>query len=150
MSLWITPADLGPFADIPPAKAQAMIDDAVASATTHVPELTSAVLSFEQGAQVLAVLRRAILRWNEQGNGAFTQQQATGGPFGQSWTTDTRQKASKGIFWPSEIAELQQIVATGAAGRAFSVDLAVPTSGTVLADRPDLAFQYDSLPEGYQ
>lgn len=145
--MWITPADLAPFADIEQAKASAMIDDAEATAIALVPALRTALLDIDQLAAVKAVLRRAILRWHEQGSGAFTQQQETAGPLSLSWTADTRQKASKGTFWPSEVASLEEIV--GATTKtAFSIDLAIPTGGNTLTDRPDLAFQYDSLDPG--
>lgn len=145
--MWITPADLAPFAEIDLAKASAMIGDAEATAVTLVPALRTVMLDVDQLSAVRAVLRRAILRWHEQGSGAFTQEQETAGPLSHSWTADTRQKASKGIFWPSEVASLEQIIGTG--GRhAFSIDQVPPTAGQALADRPDLAFQYDSLDAG--
>jgi len=139
--VWITPTDLAPFADISLEKAQAMIDDAEATAISLVPALTTVQLTIDQAAGVRAILRRAILRWHEQGSGAFTQEQETAGPFSHQWTADTRQKASKGIFWPSEVASLEQIV--GAGGRhAFSIDQAQPAGGAVPAMPADLLSRY--------
>lgn len=104
----LTPTDLAPFADIPDTKAQAMIDDATAMATLVAPCLASdsgVTLSASQEGTVRAVLRRAVLRWNEVGTGAVSQ--STSGPFSQS--VDTTRVASKSLFWPSEIADLQAV-----------------------------------------
>lgn len=146
--MWITLADLAPFADIDPVKAQAMIDDAEATAIMLVPALGDLPVSeFRKHDALRAILRRAILRWHEQGSGALTQQQETAGPLSLSWTADTRQTGSRGIFWPSEVAAMEEIVGANTK-TAFSIDLAIPTGGNMLADRPDLAFQYDSLDPG--
>lgn len=103
----LTPADLEPFATIPEAKALAMIADALAMATRAAPCLAdeSVFLSPAQEAAVMAILRRAVLRWNDVGTGAITQQ--TAGSFSQS--VDTTKTASKSLFWPSEINDLQDI-----------------------------------------
>lgn len=114
----ITPEDLEPFAEIDAPKAQAMIDDALADASRVAPCITSDDLTPEKVAQFKAVLRTAILRWNEAGSGALQQQVA--GSF--SITTDTRQ-APRGRFWPSELDALREICRPdGAHGRAFEVD----------------------------
>lgn len=64
-----------------------------------------------QTKQVRAVLRTALIRMKDEGSGSV--QQTTAGPFGQ--TIDTRQPR-RGLFWPSELAELRSIcaLATGA------------------------------------
>lgn len=119
---YIDPTDLTPFADIDPVKAAAMIDDAVAQAILVAPCLaTEADLDANQVAAVKAVLRGAILRWNDSGSGAFTQQQA--GPF--QVTHDTRQ-ARRSLFWPSEIDQLQAVctAVNGGTSGAFSIDTA--------------------------
>lgn len=112
----LTPDDLAPFATIEAAKAQAMIDDALALAARVAPCITSADFAHEAAAR--AILRGAILRWNEAGTGAMQQQ--TSGPF--SHTIDTRQQR-RGMFWPSEISQLQELCRDGdPTGQAFSVD----------------------------
>ena len=114
---YITPEDLAPFATIEAAKAAAMIADAEAMAASVAPCLAdaSAVLESAQLNVVRAILRRAVLRWNEVGTGAVTQQSA--GPFQQS--LDTTRSAPKSLFWPSEIADLQQVCKS--TGEASSV-----------------------------
>lgn len=120
---YLTAADLEPFADIEPAKAQAMIDDAVAQAILVAPCLADEdELTDHQKAAVKATLREAVLRRNDAGSGAFRQE--TIGPFTASH--DTRQ-GRKPMFWPSEIAALESIckAVTGESGtQAFSIDTA--------------------------
>lgn len=116
--------DLTPFATIDPVKATAMIDDAMALAARVAPCIT--LSSFEYAAAAKAILRGAILRWHEAGTGAVQSQ--TAGPFGQ--TLDTRQ-VRRGMFWPSEIIELQGLCGDAEPVGAFSVDT-VPTSGAIV------------------
>lgn len=112
----LTPADLDPFADIAYDKATAMIDDALALAARVAPCITEA--TFEHEAAARAILRGAILRWHEAGSGAFQQQ--TAGPFGIG--IDTRQQR-RGMFWPSEITQLQDLCRDAdLQGQAFTVD----------------------------
>jgi len=119
----ITVDDLTPFAQIDAAKAQAMIDDALALAARVAPCITDPAFAYPDAAK--AILRGAILRWNEAGTGALQAQQA--GPFGQ--TVDTRQQR-RGMFWPSEITELAKLCADSAAsGRAYEVDTAPAGAG---------------------
>jgi len=113
---FLTPEDLAPFATIDPVKAQAMIDDAEAMAVLAAPCITAD--GFAHAAAVKALLRGAVLRWNEAGTGALQAQ--TAGPFGQ--TLDTRQER-RGMFWPSEIAQLQAFCASGT---SYTVSLAGP------------------------
>lgn len=118
----ISSGDIAPFADIPSEKLALMIEDAVASAVLAAPCLgDEASLTDQQRAAAKAILRAAILRWNESGTGAFQQQ--TAGQF--SVTTDTRQQR-RGMFWPSELEQLQKVCASAAAaGRgAFVIDTA--------------------------
>lgn len=126
----LEPEDLAPFADIESAKAQAMIDDAVATATLVAPCLADQeAMSELQLAATKAVLRGAILRWNDSGSGALVQQSA--GPFSQ--TLDTR-TSRRGMFWPSEIEQLQDICkGEDGGGGAFAIDT-IPTCGVVHAD----------------
>ena len=114
-------ADLTPFADIEPAKAQAMIDDALATAERVAPCITSEDFEYPDAAK--ALLRGAIIRWAEAGSGALQSQ--TAGPFGQ--VVDTRQPR-RGMFWPSEIEQLQELCTGPESSGAFVIDTA-PTLG---------------------
>lgn len=131
----LTPDDLTPFASIDEVKAQAMIDDALALAARVAPCILEA--TFEHDAAAKAILRGAVLRWNDAGTGAYQQQ--TAGPFGV--TMDTRQQR-RGMFWPSEIEALQGLCNTEHASGAFSLDQVPAAAGATLADRPDLWFQW--------
>lgn len=119
----IEPADLAPFATIPEQKAQAMIADAMATAKLVAPCLSdTTALSPEHVDGVRAILRRAILRWHDVGTGVVSQ--ATAGPFQQS--IDTTRSAPRGLFWPSEIADLQAICravdeSTGTDRKVFTI-----------------------------
>lgn len=115
MGPFLNLTDLSAFAAIDAAKAQSMIDDATAMAVMAAPCLETSELSLNQFNAVRAILRGAVLRWNEAGTGAVSQQSA--GPF--SATMDTRQDR-RGMFWPSEIAQLCN-VCSGSSG-AFAVD----------------------------
>lgn len=118
----LVPEDLAPFADIPPAKAQAMIEDALALAARVAPCITEDGFAHEAAAR--AVLRGAILRWHEAGTGALQTQ--TAGPFG--YTVDNRQQR-RGLFWPSEIEQLQEMCKAGDLSGAFAVDMV--TTGVI-------------------
>ena len=127
----LTPSDLAPFASIEDAKAHAMIEDALAMAARVAPCITDADFAYPDAAR--AILRGAILRWNDSGTGAVQQQ--TAGPFGQ--TIDTRQQR-RGMFWPSEITELAKLCADSTSGRAFEVDTAPPESASGYWAQPNL------------
>jgi hypothetical protein len=118
----LTPDDLAPFADIDPVKAQAMIEDAVAIAATVAPCILTD--SFQNAAAAKAIIRGAVLRWNEAGSGATTSE--TIGP----WSSSTS-APRKGMFWPSEITDLQKLCSTSSG--AFAVDT-VSTSQQQHAD----------------
>ena len=133
MAVIITLEDLAPFAVIDDAKAEAMISDAVAMAALVAPCILTD--TFEQHGAARAIIRGAILRWNDAGSGAAQQVQS--GPFGM--TVDTRQNR-RGMFWPSEIQELQRLCITdGNTSGAFSVDTAAPFS-SAHADECSLRF----------
>ncbi|MGI5222487.1 hypothetical protein [Nocardia sp. CA-290969] len=132
MGDFIQPVDLAPFATIDPAKAAAMIEDAEAMAKEYAPCITDAEF-VKQGA-VKAILRGAILRWNDAGSGAVATQSA--GPYAQTY--DTRQPRRQ-LFWPSEIEQLQGLCTTDGDGKAFAVDTA-PGCGTVHAATCSLVF----------
>ena len=118
MSTFLDASDLSPFAEIDIAKAEAMIEDAEAMALLAAPCI--AADGFAYGTAVKAILRGAVLRWNDSGSGALQAQ--TAGPFGQ--TLDTRQER-RGMFWPSEIVALQSLCADSQGG-VYSTSLAGP------------------------
>lgn len=137
MGDFIQVADLDPFADIDTAKATAMIEDAEAQAILTAPCLAKlhdapADETPEQKAQrlakvaaVKAIVRAAILRWDEAGTGAI--QTETTGPFTQS----IQQASRRSMFWPVEIESLQR-VCKGDDSKAFSVDT-IPGASAHLA-----------------
>lgn len=130
--MFITPADLVPFAEIDPVMAAAMIADAEAMAVLTAPCLPGLTVAPEgetpeeqavrlaKLAAVKAVLRGAILRWNDAGSGAVVAEQHTVGPFGVQNTLSPA--ARKSMFWPSEIEQLQGICSDGEQGKAYAVD----------------------------
>ena len=115
---FLEPSDLEPFATIDATKAQAMIDDAEAMAVLVAPCIEAD--DFTKQAAVKAILRGAVLRWNDSGSGALQAQ--TAGPFGQ--TLDTRQER-RGMFWPSDIEQLQNLCGVEG-GSNYTVSLAGP------------------------
>ena len=125
----ITVADLTPFSpNIDEAKAQAMIDDALALAARVAPCINDDSFAYPEAAK--AILRGAILRWDEAGTGALQAQ--TAGPFGQ--TIDTRQQR-RGMFWPSEISDL--IALCSSSSTSYTTSLAGPDPGVGYWSQPD-------------
>lgn len=118
MGTFLNVTDLAPFATIESAKAEAMIEDAEAMALLAAPCLADA--GFTYATAVKAILRGAVLRWNDSGSGALQAQ--TAGPFGQ--TIDTRQER-RGMFWPSEITALQNLCGNTGGG-VYTTSLAGP------------------------
>lgn len=111
--------DLTPFApDIDPGKATAMIEDALAVAAIVAPCILED--TFTAAGAAKAIIRGALLRWHDAGTGAVVSQAA--GPFTQTIDTSTTRR---GMYWPSEITQLQKLCQTSGA-RAFSIDT-VPT-----------------------
>ena len=121
----LTPADLTPFAEIDPARAQAMIDDALALAARVAPCILEDTFGYDAAAR--AILRGAVLRWNEAGTGAMQSQ--TAGPFGVQM--DTRQQR-RGMFWPSEISQLQDLCKGDEMSGAFAVDTVPAVAGAAV------------------
>lgn len=77
-----------------------------------------------QLAEAKLILLGTLKRWAEAGAGALTQRTQTAGPFNQSESYDTRQRTGYNL-WPSEIADLQAICASGSdSSSAFTVDTA--------------------------
>lgn len=132
MAVTITTSDLAPFATIDPVKAAAMIEDAMAMAARVAPCIEDE--DFAHAAAAKAILRGAILRWHEAGSGAFQSTQT--GPFGA--TVDTRQQR-RGMFWPSEIEQLQDLCASARTGKAFDIDT-VSQAGAIHSDICSLNF----------
>lgn len=132
MGDFIKPEDLAPFASIAEAKATAMIEDAEAMAKLVAPCIADT--EFAHTAAVKAVLRGAILRWNDAGSGAVTTQ--TAGPYSQTY--DNRQ-TRKSLFWPSEIEQLQDLCTPEGTGKAYAVDTVAPCAA-VHADVCALTF----------
>jgi hypothetical protein len=122
---FLSAVDLEPFASIDATKLSAMVDDAEAMAVLAAPCLsTPADLSRLQIAGVRAILRGAILRWHEAGSGALQQQSQSVGVFARSESFDNRQQR-RGMFWPSEISQLQDICGkTTTSSGAFAIDTA--------------------------
>ncbi|MGW4090044.1 hypothetical protein [Nocardia sp. NPDC004750] len=134
MGDFIAASDLAPFATIDSAKATAMIADAEAMAKVAAPCITADDFSDDKKAVVKAVLRGAILRWNDTGSGAKTSRTA----LGYSETIDTT-NPRKSLFWPSEIEQLQSLCKTAETGGAFNVDT-IPSSLVVHSDTCALVF----------
>ena len=122
----IEPDDLAPFAEIPEAKALAMIADAMAMAKLAAPCIVESTFAHPDAA--LAIIRGAILRWNEAGTGVRTQVTDTVGPF--SVSESYLQPQRRALFWPSEIEHLKKLCADSSAGKAWSYDTAAGTSVT--------------------
>ena len=130
----LTPEDLEPFATIEPAKAEAMIADVLGMAKHLAPCIFE--YEFDNPEAAKAILRQAVLRWNEAGSGATQQLTALG--FSQSFTQQPRY----GIFLKSEIEQLQAMCDTRKGG-AFSIDTA-PYETPVHSDVCDLVFGGES------
>ncbi|WP_234802098.1 hypothetical protein [Mycolicibacterium conceptionense] len=114
----IAVADLLPFSpDLDEDKAEAMIADALALAERVAPCIADP--EFVYSAAAKAVLRSAILRWNDQGSGSGPALVA--GVFGATPQNQPR----RNLFYPSEIAELQALCG-GGRGKAFSIDTTPP------------------------
>lgn len=120
MAEMVTTADLAPFAEIPEAKAHKMIKGAVATARVIAPCLKTMDPEADEYEAAKALIVGAILRWHDSGSGASVQLGA--GPFQQ--TLDTRQ-VRRGMYWPSEIAELQKLCKSSRA-QAFTIDTTPP------------------------
>lgn len=130
--MFITTTDLAPFATIDEAKAQAMIDDAIAMATVAAPCITDQ--TFAHGDAVKAILRGAILRWNETGAGGRTQVTDQVGPFQHSEAY--QQPTRRTLFWPSEVDQLTKLCAANSGAWSYDtvVSAATPTSHPFITD----------------
>jgi hypothetical protein len=119
MGVFLEPTDFPDLAD-----AETLIDDAEALAMLSAPclreQLDPEGFKFRAAR---AILRGAVLRWSDAGNGAIAQQ--TAGPFATTTTTQVRRNS----FWPSEITDLQKVCRGENTGKAYSVDTAPPLAG---------------------
>lgn len=114
MGTILTIDDLKPFTTIDEAKAEAMIADVEAVAIQVAPCIAKP--DFVHLSAAKAILRRAVLRWNETGvSGSVSSQSA--GPFSETVTTRTSQE----LLWPSEVSALQRLCREAGSGRAFTV-----------------------------
>lgn len=116
----ITTDDLAPFATIEAVTATAMIADALALAKMVAPCLKGSDLDDDDAAAAKAIIRGAILRWNEAGAGGSTtnRQEMAGGMQINTAVTPVR----KAMFWPAEISDLQKICKQSSG--AYSIDTA--------------------------
>lgn len=105
--------------DIDPAKAAAMIDDASAMAVRVAPCIKTAT-DADVLAAVKAVLRSAILRWDDSGSGALVSRDEQQGAFRVAESFDTRSERS-GLFRPDEVVTLQGLCPSSTR-RAFTID----------------------------
>lgn len=124
----LTVDDLTPFrSGIDREKAAAMIADAMAMARLVAPCLatgSAVVLTEDQAAAAKAIIRSAVLRWDQSGDAGLAQRQQTIGPASIGESFDNRQ-TRKGMFWPSEIEQLQEVcrlASNTAVSGAFAVD----------------------------
>lgn len=133
----ITAADLAPFATIEAGKAAEMIEDALGMAEVHAPCINDPAFAHRRAAK--AILRGAILRWNEAGAGAAVTQ--SGGIYGQ--TVDTRQPR-KAMFFPSEIDQLRKLCRPDDdTGGAYSIDTLPANAGIVHSEICSIYFGGD-------
>lgn len=131
----IAPSDLAPFAEIAEAKALAMIADALAMARLVAPCIDGSTFAYPDAA--LAIIRGAILRWNEAGTGVKTSHSETVGPFGHS--ESYQQPVRRALFWPSEIDQLKKLCADSSSSKAWGYDT-VSDAGATHADVCSLNF----------
>lgn len=119
MGMFFEPEDFPAIDD-----AATLIDDAEALAMLSAPclRVTLDPEDFKFKA-ARAILRGAILRWADAGNGTVDQQSA--GPFAVTTTNQVRRNS----FWPSEITDLQKVCRGENAGKAYGVDTA-PSLGS--------------------
>jgi hypothetical protein len=120
--------DLLPFSpSIDGGKAQAMIDDAMAMATLAAPCITEDDFAYPD--QAKAIIRGAILRWDQTGAAGRTQVSDTVGPFIHA--ESYQQPVRRSLFSAPEIQQLQALCKSSQAGRAFEVDSTPPGAGVV-------------------
>jgi hypothetical protein len=155
MGQFIEPSALVPFATITEAKALEMIADAESMAVLAAPCLPD-LLTAPEGetpadaakrlaklGAVKAILRGAILRWDDAGSGAIQTTQEQTGPFGVQQTIAPQVR--KSMFWPSEVESLQGICSSGEKGKAYAVDTAPGGSSTAALHAPWCSYHFGAL-----
>lgn len=131
MGTFLDPSDLANFAEIESGKAGDMIEDAEAQAFLIAPCIADLTVDSLKFKAVKAILRAAILRWNNAGDGGVTTTQDGAGPFQQMTVLDNT-KTRIGAFWPSEIERLQSVCKDDSAKGIFSLDTAPSVGGAHL------------------
>jgi hypothetical protein len=129
VAVFLSIDDLLPFAPgISEDKAQAMITDALAMASLVAPCINDDEFAYNDAAK--AVIRGAILRWHESGQGVLSGLTA----LGFSQTVDNR-VPRRTLYWPSEIEQLQEMCSTPVedADKAWSYDM-LGNSTTIVHD----------------
>lgn len=125
MAVSLTYDDLIPFApNLSEDKAEVMIIDALALAARVAPCLLGDELPEADAAAAKAILRGAILRWNDQGTGE--QPQLVAGIFQMN---PSQGQPRRSLLLPSEIKDLTAICGGSSPRRAYMVDL-IPEDGS--------------------
>ena len=125
MAVTLTIDDLIPFApNLSEDKADVMIADALALAARVAPCLLGDELPEADAAAAKAILRGAILRWNDQGTGE--QPQLVAGIFQMN---PSQGQPRRSLLLPSEIKDLTAICGGSGTRRAYMVDL-IPEDGS--------------------
>lgn len=140
----ITYDDLVPFApDLKKEKADAMIEDVLARAVSHAPQIADNSLDEQQAQAGKGILRRVILRWNDSGSGAVTQSTTSAGPYSQSQTVDNK-SGHKKLFYEDELADLKALgqEVPSMRGKAFSIDMSKSRVGTNAVLQPGHPFWF--------
>lgn len=135
----LTPEDLTLFADIDPAKAAAMIEDAEATAASFAPCIDTLEPFSPEYAAAKAILRRVVLRWHDEGTGAL--ERVDSGPFAASFDTRSPRRS---MFTNAEVKQLQALCGTSDR-RAFEIDLIPPRPVTA---GPDTDAYWKESPPG--
>lgn len=76
------------------------------------PCLRTATLDEDTRAEVVSILRQAVLRWHRAGEGAVASTQATAGSFNQTTTVDTRARGG-GRLYETELRQLRKLCTSG-------------------------------------
>ncbi len=134
-AVWIEPEDLAPFAEIPRPKAEAMIADALAMARLAAPCIDADDFAYPDAA--LAIIRGAILRWNDAGSGVRTSTSENIGPF--QFSEAYQQPQRRALFWPSEIDQLKKLCSDSSSSKAWGYNT-VGGMGVMHADICSLHF----------
>lgn len=117
-------------------KAQAMIDDALAMASLAAPCINDVDFTYPDAAK--AIIRSAILRWDEQGAAGRIQVTDSMGPF--SHAESYQQPVRRALFSAPEIQQLQALCKSSQAGRAFEVDSTPAGAGVGVVNAYDYEY----------